>query len=250
MDRKNSALLTALVLISLFPVAFADAAPPPMRLWISYNTSSNARVVSGWLYQCNDMNCSSTAENTVRITCKSDSSCESIYYPYTGYQKLAFRFSDNTIRESGVLNVSYPGNYDVLVNDDNLLVTKRNGIDGYTSILAIILYVFIALIATVASELLIAFAYIKLMKKPWWILLAVIAANIISLPLVWVVSLVLSDQWPAVIVAMELAAIAFEAYFIHWMNRKIVPLKDALILSAAMNIGSLIVGWIVLALLF
>jgi hypothetical protein len=246
-------LFAVVAILFLLPTIFADAVAPQVFLSISYNTSSNASVVSGLLYQCDDIGCSPTTEDALNISCESDGyHCESSFYHRTGDYRLALQFSDGTTKESGAFSVAYPAIYDVLVNDDGLSVAWRhagqnviNEPDGM-NVLMIAFYIILAMLITIVSELLIAGAYIYLTKKPWWIMLAVVAANIISLPLVWIVSIILADQWPAVIIAMEVFAIAFEAFFIHLLNKKGMPLKDAFVLSAAMNLGSIIVGWLVL----
>jgi hypothetical protein len=227
-----------------------------MRLWISYNTSSsvsaNLSIVNGWFYQCKDKDCNDTAENVVGIACSSVNPCESRYYPYTPYQKLAINFSDNVVRESGVFNVSYPGAYDVLVTDKDLVVTRSSHYypetesASYWQAFAFA----IALSITALIELLIAFAYLFVKKKSKWILVAVAVANIISVPILWIAVLTLSGLGIAVLITMEILVTVFEACLIYLMNKKIMTLKESFILSAAMNLGSIIIGGIILELLY
>lgn len=245
------ALFAAIAILLAVPAVSADVAPPPMRFWVTYNQSDiqfDVGITSGWLYQCNDSGCATVAGDPMNVTCETWNPCETYYHPYTDYQKLALRFSDGTVRESGVFNFTYPGSYDVFVNDNGgIAVARRQVMDennSYLNVLMIAFYAIFAMAITIAAELLIAGAYVCIAKKPWWVMIAVVAANIVSVPLVWIVSIVLTDQWPMVIIAMEAFAIVFEAFLIHLLNKKRMPLKDAFILSAAMNLGSIAVGWL------
>lgn len=60
--------------------------------------------------------------------------------------------------------------------------------------------------------------------------------------------LILLSMLVAIAIA-EAFAVVFEAYFIHWLNKKIISLKRSFILSIAMNAASFVIGGIILAFL-
>jgi hypothetical protein len=92
-------------------------------------------------------------------------------------------------------------------------------------------------------------------KRP---LISLIIANLISLPLVWVIFfflLIFFSQiflWTGVSYAIfiaELFAVFFEAYFIYWLNKKIITLKKSFILSIVINVASFLIGGLLLIIL-
>ncbi len=100
---------------------------------------------------------------------------------------------------------------------------------------------FIALILTLILELIVALIYVsstKIYKKS---LISVLIANVISLPIVWFVFPLLKII-PLAILLGEIFAFVFEGYFIHLLNKDILPLKKSFVLSILMNLASLIIG--------
>jgi len=99
----------------------------------------------------------------------------------------------------------------------------------------------IALIFTLILELIVAMVFVSIAKIPKKVLIAVLTANIISLPIVWFVFTLIMPDSLAILLG-EVFAFVFEGYFIHLLNKKIIPLKKSFLLSAIMNIVSLIIG--------
>ena len=111
-----------------------------------------------------------------------------------------------------------------------------------------------ALFFTVEIELVVAVLLLKkwsvLIKKWKKFLSIVVAANLISLPLLWIILLgVIAKIFtltPASILVATISAeafpIAFEAYFIYWLNRKGITLRRAFILSIVINAATFLFG--------
>jgi len=100
---------------------------------------------------------------------------------------------------------------------------------------------FIALILTLILELLVALIYISSTKISKKVLFSVLIANIISLPIVWFVFPLLKITLLAILLG-EIFAFVFEGYFLHLLNKDILPLKKSFVLSILMNLASLIIG--------
>lgn len=107
-----------------------------------------------------------------------------------------------------------------------------------------IVFFVIALIVTLAVDLTVAAIFLKTKALPPHILVAVVIATVISLPIVWF-GIALTGNILLVILFSELFAILFDGYFIFYLNKKIITLKDSLILSLAMNIASFIIGGLI-----
>ena len=100
---------------------------------------------------------------------------------------------------------------------------------------------FIALILTLALELIIARLFLaKLKENRKKILLYVLFANLISLPIVWFLSPLIFEAEGYLLA--ELFVMIFEALFIYFFSRKIITLKKSFVMSIVMNLVSLIIG--------
>ncbi len=107
-------------------------------------------------------------------------------------------------------------------------------------------FFFFALILTLVIEGAVAFLYLryKKIKKLRRILIAVLLANIISVPILWfifVYFLAVSG-----FILGEIFAVLFEGYFVYYFNKKMIKLKSAMALSLIMNLTSLIFGGMLL----
>jgi hypothetical protein len=107
----------------------------------------------------------------------------------------------------------------------------------------------LALLLTLAIELTAAFLYLRAarIKKKRRILATVIAANIISVPVLWFLFIYFLAFTGFVL--GEIFAILFEGAFVYFFNKKWIRLKSAMIMSLIMNLTSLILGGIILFLL-
>lgn len=108
----------------------------------------------------------------------------------------------------------------------------------------------IALIITLIIELVCVLIYINLSKinikrysgNQNRILFTVLLANIISLPIVWFIFPLMIKNFELIIILSEIFAIIYEGFFIKSLNKTLFTLKNALMLSFAINIISLFVG--------
>ena len=103
----------------------------------------------------------------------------------------------------------------------------------------------IALLLTLILELLVAFVFVSVKKEPRSILVGVLVANMVSLPIVWLVFPYLPFHSLMVILFSEIFAVLFEGYFIFLFTKKTLALVMSLILSLLMNLCSFSIGGII-----
>ncbi|MBI5066430.1 hypothetical protein HZA97_09430 [Candidatus Woesearchaeota archaeon] len=233
-------LLLLTILIYSFPV-YADIGPKPsMSFNLIYETSQEINLIDGEQYQCSDKDCADIKPlgefGPQRLRC-SQSSCHSLAYGYSPYQKLVLNFSDKN-RESNVFNTnSFNSNFNVKVTESQLIIEDVTPLlsRGETP------YFLNALILTVVLELLTALIYLSRAKISKKVLASVFVANIISLPIVWFVFPILQNPF-LILVLSEIFAVVFEMYFIHVLNKRSITLKQSFKLSLIMNLVSLFLG--------
>ncbi len=97
-----------------------------------------------------------------------------------------------------------------------------------------------ALVITLVLELFIALLYVVYTRTTRKILGSVFIANIISLPVVWLI--ITSSEKGLFIIIGEVFAVVFESFFIYFLNKEILTLRKAFLLSMLMNLTSFIVG--------
>ena len=129
------------------------------------------------------------------------------------------------------------------VTDTGLVVEEvppfRRTVSGDISIFVI------ALVLTLILELLVAFVLLSVRKEPRNVMTGVLVANIISLPIVWLVFPYLPLHFLLVILFSEIFAVLFEGYFIYLFTKKTLALVMSMILSLLMNLCSFIIGGII-----
>ncbi len=121
--------------------------------------------------------------------------------------------------------------------------------NSYTDEASIFSYFIAALIITIILELLVAWIYFSITKIKKKVLLSIIYANLISVPIVWILVIFIRFMPTAifnVLIIAEIFAVVFEAYFIHWLNKKQIKIKQAFILSIIMNLASFLLGALIL----
>ncbi|NWG75995.1 MAG: hypothetical protein HXY24_15570 [Rubrivivax sp.] len=198
-------------------------------------------IVEGQLLECQDETCSDAApleeRGPQRFTC-TESECSSIAYGYAPYHRLVITFADRT-RESNVFEKSgFAARYVVTVSEDALLVTEKRGLGRLCSCPGLAL--------TLVLEATVAAGYVRLAGLPRSLLAWAPMASLLTLPAVWLgfPLLPLPDGW--VIGLAEGFAVLFEAGFLYLATYRQVSLGRAMLLSAAMNAASLLVGWVAL----
>ncbi|MFH2028504.1 MAG: hypothetical protein ABIJ08_05170 [Nanoarchaeota archaeon] len=117
--------------------------------------------------------------------------------------------------------------------------------NNHSDKLGILSFFIWALVITLILELLVAWIYLSITKMKNRLLLSVIYSNLISVPIVWSLILFMAPVLIGIfsmIIFAEIFAFVFEAYFIYWMNKKCLNLKQSFILSFIMNIVSFLLG--------
>lgn len=109
-----------------------------------------------------------------------------------------------------------------------------------------------AVVLTLIIELLAAWLYLKNRiedkKNRFKILLTVAAGSLITLPVVWFVIPMMSillglyTYYVYIVIAGEAFAVLFEGWLIYFVNKNVIPFKEALTLSLVINICSYFIG--------
>jgi hypothetical protein len=247
-------LLTGLALLPAAPAARADHGPKPSQEFkFVYQTAQPVPIWGGQLLDCADAGCAATKPVQNRpaayFLCSTDSCNATSATGYADYQKLIIRFADKT-RESAPFthrdNGDFRNAFVVTVRDNDLLVAEEASVYAFVSPFQVLLF-FPALIFTLVVELAVAAIYLKATQRlNRRILLWIVAANILSVPVVWFVLPLLHRSWgldaPMIIVLSELFAFVFEAGFLYLTNRDLLTARHVLILSLLMNAGSFFLG--------
>jgi hypothetical protein len=250
MELIRKALLVLLVMLFtwLIPQAVcADAGPKPsMTFKFVYETTQPVTLVGGEQMQCDDAACSRSRAlgqaGPQRLSCQQEG-CRSNAYGYAPYQKLVLQFSDKT-RESNVFETgAFNGTYTVRVTDEGLIVQEVSPTFSASRLISF----GIALAVTLVLELVVALLFAVFTKTSKRILLAVLVANLFSLPLVWFVFPLLKIALLAVVLS-EVFAIVFETVVLRGISHKHISWGKALVLGILMNVVSFLPGLFIYAL--
>lgn len=251
-------LVISLAFLGLWPhLAQADLGPKPtMGFNFIYDTplaGVTLSIGSAKLMQCDDPACTSAQPlqdaGPQNFRCIS-SACGSMAYGYADYQQLVVTFSDGSTRTSNVFSPQgMNSNFVVRVRSNDLLV-RSAGAGPFLPVYPTSRHggLWLAFGVTLISELAVLCAIMaarpRLRKKS--LLYAALAANIVSLPILWGASFVLSIMVrgnPTLL--LEIAVTLFEAFIIFIANKKTVSPKTALALSVAMNATSFALGFFI-----
>lgn len=238
----NRIVLVIFLILATGLQLIADAGPKPsMKFRIIYQASGPLKVVDGWQLQSNSA--SFTPYDTIERRGPAgfhaeQESAGSVSYGYKTYHKIIIQFEDRKLESNVFENESFNSQYELAVYDDHLEVKDVTPFMKDSTTWPAFLK---ALMLTLLLELLVAFVYVKLSKKPLKILLFVIAGNLITLPTLWFL-LPLFLNVGASIFLGEIFAFAFEAMFLLWTCKTWFKPGGAFLLSFMMNIMSLLVG--------
>ena len=242
--KKRYLILAILLMLILLPGVSGDVGPKPfMKFNLIYETQGMPELIDGQQIECDDAGCLD-ARPLERLgpqgfDCTQDE-CISIAYGYSQYHRLVINFSDQQRQSNIFKHNSYIAEFNVRVTDTGLVVEeippiKRMVSEGIPVFL-------IALLLTLILELLVAFVLLSVRKEPRNVMIGVLVANIISLPIVWLVFPYLSLHFLLVILFSEIFAVLFEGYFIYLFTKKTLALVMSMILSLLMNLCSFIIG--------
>jgi hypothetical protein len=231
------AMVVALLLLPAAVVRADIGRKPTMEFTFEYQIDP-VSIVEGQLIECEDENCA-TGEPLEQVgpqdfTCDQDS-CSSMAYGYADYHKLVITFTDR-VRESNVFtHQGVESSFKVIVLESELVIEQiQRGVGG--------LGCCSGLGATIAIEVLVAMAYLTVLRLPRTALGWVGLSSVFTLPVVWFVfpNLRLPSGWSTGLA--EGFAVLFEAGLIYVATRRTMSLKHAAALSLVMNGVSFLVG--------
>ncbi len=265
-----------LFLILILAPAFvsADLGPKPTMLFSLEKELPNAPLVSGELFECSDPSCSDMVVfrqmGPQRFSCNSDESgpgCFSMAYNYQPYHRLSLTFSDKT-RTSNIFalapNNELESRYLVTIGDNDLTVRLASAAEistaahyndlpssfkkifdsdaGPSNPADYIFFMVVALLTTVIIELIVVALFKKIKNSVSPRLATILIANLISLPLLWLVAYYSNVNYYIFIIVGELAVVLFEAFYIALRNGDSRAWSRWLALSFIMNAASFFVG--------
>lgn len=226
--------------------ASADVGPKPrMTFTIAYHIAPVA-LTHGELFECAEPTCAS-ARPLPRLGpqgfgCSAEQ-CSATAYGFQPYHKLVLTFADRK-RESDVF-AAQSGEFRITVLEDRLHVERTYPFQFDSQLAGLVL----ALPVTLTIELLVCLLYCAITKIHSRVVLSALLANVLSLPIVWLVlPLISGAPWMSYGVA-EIFAVLFEAAILYRLNGKQIGGRHALVLSVAMNAASFLIG-LGLALIF
>ncbi|MFH1064444.1 MAG: hypothetical protein V1729_05160 [Candidatus Woesearchaeota archaeon] len=266
-------LVISVVLISIFSnLVSADVLPggydsATLNFFVEYDNETITPAFRADILICLQGNCDKI-DNSGQCA---EGQCSFSYYrvervPHemklqvTLYDKTftsdTFRFSEQMSVDEYYYLVDIKPDGNMIISDNESEIKQYKKDQGIDTDLAksesdnpsLLLFVY-AVILTIVLELAVLIFFIKRWKVKAWTkpILTVIAVNMISIPLVWTLflGLIIISFFFAIIIA-EAFAVVFEAYVIHWMNKKQLKLKQSFILSFIMNLVSFLLGGAIL----
>lgn len=274
--KKRFIVIFGILLLLLMPFIYADVAPfgyskAVLNFLVKYDNQTIEEDFGADILVCSEEGCKSDmADWCVQGICT---------FPYYRIERvpsemrLQVSLHDKTFT-SGTFNFSekrplHEYYYDVNINPDGKMTItggwKDNGEieqngdypveetwwESYYPLLRIFVC---ALVLTILIELIVLILFLRRWKVKGWKrpILSLVLADIISVPLVWIILICLVALLSEILISIVIAeafAVVFEAFFIYWLNKKVISLKRLLILSIVMNIASLVIGGIALAVL-
>lgn len=267
MKKRFVAVFSTILFLALFAAQFvsADAGPHTavrLEFYVTYNNTPIAENLDAKILVCGQGgNCSWKIDNSA--LCQ-NSSCSFGYYRIERVprqMKLLINISGETF-SSDVINFSWtesPLFYDVnIMPDDKVIITPSPEQENSNNLTLWMPFIG-ALLLTIAIELLVSIIFLKRwkIKAGKWRgpILTVAIADIISVPLVWIIFFCIVavlaaffQSWSLLIaiITAEAFAVVFEGYALFHFNKKILPLKKSFLLSIIMNLTSFIIGGAIL----
>ncbi len=239
-----------LLFLIIFPQhIFADAGPKPKFTYdIVYETTKDIDLIKGIQLESDDAGFmrydTIHSEGAQGFTCFQDL-CYAMAYSFKKYHRVILIFND-TVRVTPVFkHKSFQSNFLITVYEDRLEIEDKTTLIGSSAIFPTFLK---ALIITLIIELFVALLFLLVGKKPLKTLLPVGYANLLSIPLLWLLfPLAFSYHYVWI---PEIIIFIAEAYFIKALVREKLSIRFLLIMSLIMNLASFIVGTMILLLSF
>lgn len=266
--KKRFIIIVGILLLFLMPLVSADTGPHQSAT-LYFNVTYNNSPISGDfginLLACRQDGC--TPDNAANCA---DGICEFHYYRVErvpSQMKLLIEINKEKFT-SDIINFSWTKPtffYDVNILPENKMIIGPSLNQEENAHFPFWTSFFLALILTIIIELAVLIIFLRKWKiktrkwkKP---IITLITANIISVPLVWIIFFLLvailtilmtEFPWANIVISFIIAeafAVVLEACFMYWLNKKIISLKRSFILSIVMNAASFVIGGIILAIL-
>ncbi len=236
--------VVSIVMMLSTGTVYADVGPKPTMKFKFVYEIPPVSILDGQQIECEDIACKNAQPLATlgpqRFWCEGNE-CSSMAYGYHPYHKLIIKFNDRE-RESDVFEQKgFNGEYIITVHEQSLSVQQTFNLIGSLNPLLLLAF-FPALILTLVIELIVAAIYVAIRKISKRILIWVFVANILSLPLVWFLFPFLQLDAITTILLAEIFAVVFEAALLAVTNRRILPFKQAAVLSILMNAVSSLIG--------
>lgn len=274
--RARAAVLLLLPVLSAAPARADMGPKPEMEFQLVYQLAGHPAVLGGEQRLCKDAACREYEflhdYGPQGFACQK-TSCFSLSYGYDSrYHQLSIRFSDKTRTSNVFESDDFYSTYSVYVHDDALEVTKLAGVPlrkngtsvfvletllrgfedfygvrlGYwpgaakqaasARALVVAARLAFALAFTLLMELGAAWAVFRRHPRRRRLMTTVLAANLISVPLVWLFCFIARpEEFRYALGSSELATVLFEGLFLFGFNRESLTIVRALALSAAFN---------------
>ncbi|MGA3020804.1 MAG: hypothetical protein ABSD68_02545 [Candidatus Micrarchaeales archaeon] len=183
----------------------------------------------------------------------SSSECTFINFPFEDTKLYFYLPSLNrSFITNAISHSAYSTNFNAqLFSNGTAILTKANGNNGNDNLFNVAMGIgsilIFELLLTLLIEVPVAFLYLRFrgVKNKRRLLLITILVNIISQPIVLLVFVMLFPLLWGIVIG-EIFAVLFEGYLIHYLNKKVITLKDALLMSFLMNLASVIIGTLLL----
>lgn len=239
MNKKFYVLFIFTIFLLLPVLASADMGPKPtMEFDFSYEISGPISILEGKQIECQDAECNESNEllemGPQRFSC-TQNTCRSLAYGYGTYHRLIIKFSDNKTRESEIFTKKYfNALYNVKVNNSDLIVEEKlfhltkNQIPSLS----------LSFLITIIFEIIAALIVLYIMKISRKILISVLIANLVSLPLIWLILPIFTQN----ILLHEIFVVFLEVLILFVLNRRIISFKKAFVLSVIINSISFFLG--------
>jgi len=259
-------LLTFFIVIATLTPVFADSSDESgMFFNIIHETKSQYKLINSTLMECQDKDC--TVMNPLATGIMPGGFCEDVYngpnvwrncfyasftLNHSAYYKVILSYSDKIKESNAFQSPSKDGGFNIIVRDSDLLVENNpsarsmneNNLPQFDTIPFII-----SLTITIILELLVGYAFVRKIKNYKRIIISIVIANLISVPIVWLVMTYAEVSLQTIsLILSEAFAMIFETFFIYLINRKLISFKRTLIMSITMNLVSFLIGSFMLAL--
>lgn len=173
-----------------------------------------------------------------------DSNCQFWYAPHEFKLAVYLPSMDKIFLSAEVTNKEHKSVYEANLLPDGSISLQETTLFSQTALANTIKQFIIALLLILIIEIIVAFVFISVKGISKKLLISVLIANIISFPIIWFIFRLLR-MGPLDYLFGQIFAFVFEAYFIYLLNKQIITLKRAFVLSLAINLASLIIGGVI-----